>query len=48
MGLNEVVLVGGVSFHKPGREFDFFITAVKTIGVPLHRLLPSPFQIKYE
>lgn len=33
--------MGGVSLSKLGREFDFFITAVKMIGVLLRRQLPT-------
>lgn len=43
MGLNARVPVGGVRSGKLGREFDFFITAVKMIGVLcLHPLPPTP------
>lgn len=53
MGLNEGVPVGGVSSGKLGREFDFFITAVKMIGVllPVCPLRPRPLnqaQMKIE
>lgn len=46
------VPVGGVSSSKVGREFDFFITAVKMIGVLLPACLaaaaPHPLQIKHK
>lgn len=49
MGLNEGVPVGGVSSSKLGREFDFFITAVKMIGVLLPVCTHSPTTpIKYK